>query len=158
MVRDAFQDAIRPAEFIRGTCYCEECLEHNETMEAHTPATISMEELGNAAWDPMCFANDQAFVYYLPGMIRLAFGRDYYIDQLVFHLEAPGRLDALNSRQARAVLQVLWVLLDVRGEDIAANLDEEAIETMIANIEQKLAAREDSSSSVSLDRNPHPAG
>ena len=135
---DAFNTFERPTEFIRGTCYCAECLEHNQTLASHNPETITLAELGNPAWDPMCFASDQAFAYYLPALIRLAFGPDSYLDQLLFHLNTPGRLNILDEKQARALLDALWVLIEIKGEEIAANLDESALEQVLEKLEQGL--------------------
>jgi len=134
LIRDAFDCVPRPELFIRGTCFCEECIEHNETMQAHTPEDITILELGNAGWDPICSANDQAFVYYLPAMFRLAFGPEDYTDQLLFHLDSPGRLDALDYEQAGAVLEALWVLVDIRGQEIAGTSAEWQLESIIEKL------------------------
>ncbi len=108
-LREAFRDVARPSGlFIEGTCFCCECQEHNQALSAHNPETIGLKELENPGWDPMCFANQQAFAYYLPAMIRLAFEDPYYMDQVVFHLTIPGRVDSLTPRHAAAVLAALW--------------------------------------------------
>ncbi len=70
-IHAVFLDAPRPERFIYGTCQCCECMEHNQTLASHTPETITLNELGNSGWDPICFANHQAFCCYLPAMIRL---------------------------------------------------------------------------------------
>lgn len=114
-----FTGVARPAEFIKGTCRCEECMEHNDTMAAHTPADITIKELGNPAWDPLCFVSDEAFVYYLPAMIRLAFEDEYYIDQLLFHMDNPGRLSSLSNAQAKVLSDALVLLGDIRSELIS---------------------------------------
>ena len=107
-VREAFRDFARPEGlFIYGTCRCEECEEHNQTLSSHTPENITLEELGNPGWDPMCMASDAAFAYYLPGMVRLAFEDSYYIYQLVFHLCLPSRLGNIGRAQAGALLIAL---------------------------------------------------
>ena len=113
-------------------------MEHNETMKAHTREDITIHELGNAAWDPMCFASDEAFVYYLPAMFRLAFGPDDYIDQLLFHLDSPGRLDALDRKQAQAVLKALWVLVEERGHEIQGTSADRQLESVIERLEERL--------------------
>src|SRR5512138_3202270 len=100
-LREAFRDVPRPeGMFIHDTCLCCECQEHNTTLAAHTPGDITLAEFGSPGWDPMCFANEQAFAYYLPAMVRLAFEDTYYMGQLDFHLAIPGRVDALAPRHA----------------------------------------------------------
>lgn len=137
--RDAFRDVPRPTRFIRGTCACDECLEHDETLASHTPDTITMAELGHPSWDPMCAASDQAFAYYLPAMIRLALEEGYW-DQLLFHLNAPGRVDSLNREQARALLAALWVLAETKLDEIARTLDIYRLEEAIHRLEAAGAA------------------
>ncbi|MGA1875261.1 MAG: hypothetical protein ACMUIA_06620 [bacterium] len=135
-VQEAFRDVCRPEEFVRGTCSCDECLEHNQTLAAHTPDNITMNELGNPGWDPMCFANDQAFAYYLPAMVRLAFEEDAYVDQLLFHLNSPGRLEILNDRQERAILDALWLLVDIQAARITWDLDYYSFDEAIKKLER----------------------
>ncbi len=121
----AFSDVPRPATFVRDTCDCEECAEHGQTLSAFTPDTIGIEQLGNPGWDPISFANDQGFAYYLPGMIRLAFGDDYYVDQLLLHLTSSVRPGPISERQAAALCCALETLLDTDGQRIRINLDED---------------------------------
>ncbi len=135
-VEKAFGHVARPRRFIRGTCLCQECLEHDRTLAAHTPATITLAELGNPGWDPVCFASDQAFAYYLPAMIRLAFEPDYYVDQLLFHLNMPGRSDFLDSKQAKVLLDALWALFEAKGDRIAECLDEHDLEQALRRLER----------------------
>jgi hypothetical protein len=135
-VRNAFRDAPRPGEFIRGTCRCEECLEHNQTMASHTPDTISMKELGNPGWDPICFANDQAFAYYLPAMIRLAFGPAGYACQLLFHLSIPERAESLTARQAAAVMEALRAVAEAQPDQFATGLDKSRLAEAMGRLGQ----------------------
>lgn len=138
-VERAFRDALRPREFIRGTCYCQECLEHNRTMAAHTPATISLTELGNPGWDPMCFANEAAFAYFLPAMVRLAFEEPAYIDQLLFHLNCPDRPGPLTPPQAEALLQALRALSEAEEESVVTNLDVSYLKQAMKKLENLLS-------------------
>ena len=126
-VRAAFEGVARPESFRRGTCGCEECEEHNETMKAHTPGTISLKEVGNAAWDPMCMASDAAFAYFLPGLVRLACETPWYSDQLLFHLNSPGRVEYLNPHQAAALKEALWLLIETAPGEVDLQLADEAI-------------------------------
>jgi hypothetical protein len=118
-LRAAFAEVPRPGAFTRGTCCCAECAEHAETLAAHTPETMTLEAFGMAAWDPVCMASDEAFRFLLPGMARLALETDEYVDQLLFHLTVPGRLDGLDRAQREAVAGVLWLLARTRGDELA---------------------------------------
>lgn len=147
-VRAAFEDIPRPELMIRGTCSCCECAEHNLTLLSHTPEMITLRELGTAGWDPICFASDAAFAYYLPGMIRLALADASYIDQLLFHLNCPDRVETLNRRQAAAALDALWLLADGalddaledgRAESSTRFFDERFLEEAIRKLEEKIA-------------------
>jgi hypothetical protein len=137
-VRRAFENVPRPELMIRGTCSCCECAEHNQTLLSHTPETITLQELGNAAWDPICFASDAAFAYYLRGMIRLALEDASYTDQLLFHLNCPGRVEALDPGQARAVLDALWVVTERAGEDAGRFYDDRMMEDAMGKLEVKI--------------------
>ena len=142
-VREAFQNVPRPELMIRGTCSCCECAEHNLTLLSHTPETITLQELGNAAWDPICFASDAALAYYLPGMIRLALADTNYVDQLTFHLTCPDRIETLSQPQAAAVLDALWVVAESIGDEDSSetclNLNERLMEEAIGKLEEKIA-------------------
>jgi len=137
-VREAFRPVPRPCEFIWGTCYCEECVEHNKTLAAHTPDTITLAQLGNAGWDPICFANHQAFRYYLPALIRLSFGPNGYVGQLLFHLSCEGRIEALEKQEAQVMLEVLWILADLHGEEIEQYGDTDSLLEAMRRLEQRL--------------------
>ncbi len=36
--------------------HCCECAEHDETLLAHDVDSMSLEQLGNPGWDPLCFS------------------------------------------------------------------------------------------------------
>jgi hypothetical protein len=135
-----FSGVPRPELFIRGTCHCCECMEHNQTLASHTPETIGMDELGNPGWDPICFASDPAFVYYMPAMVRLALSSEYYVDQFLFHLNISGRVDVLNAEQASAVLQCLWVVQEKFEKEIALCDDEHRVEEAMKRLERVIGA------------------
>ena len=107
-VRNAFSDLPRPVMFIRGTCNCEECLEHEETMQSFTPEALPLDKLDNPGWDPICFASDEAFAYLVPGLVEHVLEHtDDYITQFLYHLENSDRIARFTEEQARALLQVL---------------------------------------------------
>ena len=128
-VRRACQGEPRPARFT-DSGHCCECAEHDAALRAATPGTIGLETLGNPGWDPICFITPEGFRYYLPGLARLALGRGgaYYLDQFLFHLTCPGRIDALTAAQRAAVLALLAHIaavmrLEVEAYDDLVRLD-----------------------------------
>lgn len=115
LIEEAFRECARPEGLmIYGTCGCSECEEHNATLASHTPQSMDMKAFGNPGWDPMCTASDASFLYFLPGMFRLAFEEDGgYMDQLLFHLGRPNRQACFTAPQAKAMAAALraWVEL-----------------------------------------------
>jgi hypothetical protein len=132
-----FGDVARPAHFTNHT-HCCECAEHDATFQAYTPDSISLNELGNPGWDPMCFATDEAFKFFFPAMVRLALegtGDTYYLNQFLFHIIEDGprnrRWETFSKNQRRFVVQVLEALLEQRAAEIDNNLDADGILTTI---------------------------
>jgi len=81
-INEVFGSLPRPVQFVRNPDHCDECEEHEETLAKLTPETISLKEVGSPAWDPMAFASDTSYQYFLPGLARLALGKGerYYLD------------------------------------------------------------------------------
>lgn len=93
----AFSGLSRPDMFIRGTCTCEECLEHEATMQSFVPENMPLDKLDKPGWDPICFASDEAFAYFMPGLVRLVLQHtDDYVQQFLFHLENADRVAAFT--------------------------------------------------------------
>ena len=51
--------------------HCCECAEHDATLLACDVDSISLQQLGNPGWDPLCFASPGGVLYYLPALIRI---------------------------------------------------------------------------------------
>jgi hypothetical protein len=67
----AFGAFERPEHFTNHT-HCDECWEHDEVLRGRTRETLSIEDVGSQAWNPITMATPQAFAYYLPALARLA--------------------------------------------------------------------------------------
>ena len=124
-----FGKVPRPVHFTDYT-HCSECAEHDEILRAYTPDTITREALGHAGWDPMTFATETGFRYYLPALIRMALtqtGDDYYIDQFLSQVIRDGsrntRWRACTAEERVVVVKALHLLLEERAEEIERNLD-----------------------------------
>ena len=127
-----FSKVQRPEHFTDYQ-HCCECAEHDDTLAAYTPDTITREALGHAGWDPMTFATDSGFRYYLPALIRMALtqsGDDYYIDQFLSQVIRDGprnsRWRACTGEQRAVVLEALHLLLEQRLDEIEHNYDADA--------------------------------
>ncbi|MCA8965586.1 MAG: hypothetical protein KDC48_11935 [Planctomycetes bacterium] len=122
-VRRAFSTYRRPEHFTDRD-HCSECAEHDDVLRTRDLETLSVGDVGNPGWDPICFATDAAFGYYFPALARLALDEPtkefgWYGDQLLFHLCHDGsdnrRLAACTAEQRRAVADLLRHLSDTRG-------------------------------------------
>ena len=86
--------AVRKPRHFTDYEHCPECAEHDETLRNSSINQISIAELGNPGWDPMCFCSAEGIEYYFPALVRLsletATNGDFYFDQLLFHLEYGG--------------------------------------------------------------------
>ncbi len=122
-VQKEFGNLPRPKMFIRGTCYCDECIEHEKDMQAFSPDNLPLDKLGNPGWDPISFASDEAFAYFLPGLVRIVLDNtDDYVQQFIFHLGLNKRIAALSERQCRALIHVLDFLVLNKAETLDNNL------------------------------------
>jgi len=111
----AFGGCAKPDHF-GNYLHCEECAEHDQLLRDRTRETLTIEEVGNAGWDPLCFSSAAGIAYYFPKLARLAispltYEQGWYGDQLLFHLTHGGTdnrfLQFCNSRQRRAVGHLL---------------------------------------------------
>jgi hypothetical protein len=128
----AFAGAPRPERFTDFR-HCCECAEHDETLRAHDPETLGLAQL-SPAWDPICFATLPAYLYYLPGLARLALGTgaDYFLDPFLFHLRG-NRVRAFTGAQRRAVLALLRHWAEERLDEVYPS-DLDALDRRIAEL------------------------
>jgi hypothetical protein len=86
----AFGPCPRPEHFTNDK-HCEECAEHDELLRNRDRDTLTVADVGNPSWDPICFISGEGFNYYFPTLARLALadpadGHGWYFEQLLFHL------------------------------------------------------------------------
>ena len=136
----AFGDCPRPEHFTNHT-HCCECAEHDETLRGRDRETLGMAEVGNAAYDPICFVTDAGFRYYFPALARLVLHRPsveepWYLEQLLFHLndrDSPQkRRQACSAAQRAAVASFLRHVLETRALLVAAHRCEDDLRDAIA--------------------------
>ena len=109
----------RPSAFIRDTDHCCECAEHEATLQSHDQDSIGLEQLGNAAWDPICFISPAGYKYYFPALIRLAINdkdKTGYLDQFLLNLSFDGleneRFKSFSEEQRQFVQNLLLEMID----------------------------------------------
>jgi hypothetical protein len=95
-----------------------------------------VEDIGNAGWDPICFATNEGFLHYFPALARIALdepshGYGWYFEQLLFHLTYEGssnrRLLAASSRQREVIGLFLRHVQTTRPGLVAEYMCEEGI-------------------------------
>ena len=127
-IQRVFATTPKPRTFVNPN-HCCECAEHNETLSTHTADTISLAELGNPGWDPICFIESiEGFKYYIPAMTRLAcgVGDNYYLDQFLFHLNNE-RVGLLSTQERCVLAGFLESLIELMPDEIERNLDTDVV-------------------------------
>ena len=120
--------------------HCEECNEHNITLSNSHIDLIRLKELGNDFWDPICFVNNEGYLYYFPAFVRLAVksGEDnYYITQFLFHLKED-RIKQMTAEQKKFLLKFLNYLMETKEELIESYDDKTQLSAAI-NLVKKLS-------------------
>ena len=114
----------RPAHFTNHT-HCCECQDHDDELQPFTPTTVTRKALGTPAWDPITFCTDEAFRYFLPGLIRIVLtktGEDNYYEQFLFQLncvtEGRDHYEICSKEEREVVAQALNWLLENRAKEI----------------------------------------
>lgn len=127
-----FGNVPRPEHFTDYT-HCCECAEHDETLSRESIETLSYENL-RPGWDPLCFISPEGFQYYFPALVRLTLdgtGENYFIDQLIFHLESDGKRNSrylqFTPEQRSFVVRLLNYLVETRAVEIEENFDTDAL-------------------------------
>ncbi len=105
--------------------HCEECAEHDQTLRDHDLHSLTMEQLGNPGWDPVCFCTVEAKLYLMPALVRLTLETiegEAYIDQFLFHLAWDGEDNELvkhcSSEQREFICRLLSFLLENYTEQV----------------------------------------
>ena len=108
--------------------HCEECAEHDETLLNHSIDSISLLELGNPGWDPVCFCSDNGKKYYMPAFIRLSLEtmrEEFYFGQFLFHLEGDGKdnnlFQSCNIEQRKFIIDFIEHVIDKYSKEIELN-------------------------------------
>jgi hypothetical protein len=127
LICSTFDGIERPAHFTNYK-HCEECAEHEATMQARTPDTLAIEDVENPGWTPICFLTPEGFQYFMPGLIRLALtpGCEFFLMDMVgfFLSQPPGehwQYKLFSTAQIEAIIKFLRHVLDTRCNDYDIN-------------------------------------
>lgn len=125
-VRQAFGAIARPEHFTN-RAHCDECWEHDELLRARDLASLTIEDVGSMAWNPITMATPRGFAYYLPALTRLALEQmpaklDWYGYIILFELRRDGprneRWQFCKREQRGAVVGFLEHLYATRAKEI----------------------------------------
>lgn len=125
----AFGTAPRPEHFTNYQ-HCEECAEHDRLLRTRDRQTLSLADVGNPGWDPLCFITPEGLAYYFPTLARLALAEPdalygWYADQFLFHLYWGYRDNAFlqfcTPEQRATVAALLAWLIEQRAALIDAD-------------------------------------
>lgn len=129
-----FESRERPDHFTDYT-HCEECAKHDATLQRRNNDTISFSDVGNISNTPIFFITVEGFLYFLPGLARLASSaeddNEYFLDTFLTHLDNESRRSAMTKHERIALAKYLNKLKQEIGESIKLNLDEEDLDELI---------------------------
>jgi hypothetical protein len=109
--------------------HCEECADHDELLRSRDLSTLTLEDVGNPGWDPICFITPEGFAYYLPALFRLALRSSpevgtWYVPQLLFLLCSDGsdnaRVRRCSPKERGMVADCLRHIRDTRKDALKA--------------------------------------
>lgn len=108
----------RPARFANAE-HCCECEEHARILASLDRETVRAQDLRHAAWDPLCAATPEAFLYFFPALARLAAtgrGDAFFLDRFCFHLRA--RVDLFTKQELTLVKRLVWALVEAYQDEL----------------------------------------
>ena len=122
-IKDLFSEEKRPYHFTDYT-HCEECADHDATMQQFDNTNLPVEKVNNQAWDPVCFLTPEGFRYYYPRLCELAYGRGdaFYLESFLMHLE--NNIHLLTADEKEATFELLVDISEKLPDDIELNYAE----------------------------------
>jgi hypothetical protein len=128
-----FNSRERPKHFIDRD-HCDECAEHDATLCSKNNDTLSFGDVGNISYSPISFITVEGFLYYLPGLARLArdTGDNYFLMTFLIYLDDWERRNAMTEPEKRALASYLSDLKQYAFTSIEYNLDHEDMDELIS--------------------------
>lgn len=89
LANSVFGAYVRPQHFTNAS-HCCECAEHDNLLLSRAHGQLRTEDVSNPGWNPICFVTNEAFLYLVPELMRLALQGpehgDWSFPNLLFHL------------------------------------------------------------------------
>jgi hypothetical protein len=120
----AFGTAPRPRCFVDAS-HCEECADHEATLQAATSDSLRFATFGNPGWDPVAYLQCDGLAYFMPGLVRLALYRGSnrdYTEQFCGHMQAE-RMSCFTAAQRAAMTHFLGYYRETRADDLRGNIN-----------------------------------
>lgn len=98
-----------------------ECMDHDALLKSRTRETLSIDDVGNAGYDPLCECLPEGIAYFFPTLARFALSNpvnsfSWYGGQLIFHLSSNNKenkfLCYCSKLQRAAVASLLEYIID----------------------------------------------
>ena len=120
-IRALFAEEKRPEHFTDFE-HCEECADHDVTLQKYDNTNLPSHVVTNPGWDPICFITPIGFRYYYPRLCELAYGagNDFFLDSFLRHLEY--NLELLSQDEKDATYEMLVDINEKIQSDISLNL------------------------------------
>ncbi|WP_235576805.1 hypothetical protein, partial [Pseudoalteromonas sp. P1-9] len=102
---------------------------HNDNLQARDNDSLSFSDVGNFTYSPISFLNLEGFLYFLPGLARLAGGKgsEYFLDKFLVYLDNDKRRAALSKAERIALFNYLLFIQKNISDCIEYNLDTEEL-------------------------------
>ena len=120
-IKKLFGEEERPDHFT-DHMHCEECADHDATLQQYDNTNLPVDKVNNQAWDPVCFLTPEGFRYFYPRLCELAYGSgdDFYLESFLIHLE--NNLHLLTADEKEATFEMLLDIYEKIPDDIELNL------------------------------------
>ncbi|WP_395007472.1 hypothetical protein [Undibacterium sp.] len=98
-----------------------ECMDHDALLKSRTRETLSLADVGNLGYDPLCECLPEGIAYFFPTLARFALSTpvdsfSWYGGQLIFHLSYNGKenkfLCYCSKLQRATVASLLKYIID----------------------------------------------
>jgi hypothetical protein len=108
--------------------HCSECAEHDELLRSRNRGQLRPEDVSNPGWDPICFVSNEAFLYLVPDLVRVALlpvrrDIDWSFPTFLFHLTDEGernrRLSVFSSKHRASIVRFLRHVAATRQAELA---------------------------------------
>lgn len=103
----AFAEAARPGTFLRDPQHCADCAAHDAMLRKLTPRTVQLRHLDTQGRDGVHDISDDAFKYFMPGLVRHVLARPEGTAPDCFLRLLERRIDALELDQFNAITALL---------------------------------------------------